>query len=81
MLGFFVAGWNILGTSVLSAMEQARAAFAASMLRGFVLILLCAFVLAALLGMTGVWLAYPTAEALTLAVTFAGLKKALKHTQ
>lgn len=81
MLGFFFAGWNILGTSVLSAMEQARAAFAASMLRGFVLILLCAFVLAALLGMTGVWLAYPTAEALTLAVTFAGLKKALKHTQ
>lgn len=78
MTGFFFAGWNIVGTSVLSAMEQARAAFAASMLRGFVLILLCAFALAALFGMTGVWLAYPAAEALTLMVTFAGLWKALR---
>lgn len=73
MLGFFFAGWNLLGTSALSAMEQARAAFWASMLRGFVLILLCAFVLAALFGMNGVWLAFPAAEALTLVVTFRGL--------
>ncbi|MDD7178605.1 MAG: MATE family efflux transporter [Lachnospiraceae bacterium] len=78
MTGFFFAGWNIVGTSVLSAMEQARAAFAASMLRGFVLILLCAFAMAALFGMTGVWLAYPAAEALTLVVTFTGLWKALR---
>lgn len=78
ILGFFFAGWNILGASVLSAMEEARAAFAASMLRGFILILLCAFVLAALFGMTGVWLAYPAAEALTLIVTFAGLRKVLR---
>ena len=78
MPGFFFAGWNMLGASVLSAMEQAKAAFVASMLRGFVLILLCAFVLAALLGMTGVWLAYPVAEALTLVVTFVGLGRALR---
>ena len=78
MLGFFFAGWNMLGASVLSAMEQARAAFAASILRGFVLILLCAFALAALFGMTGVWLSYPVAEALTLIVTLAGLWKALR---
>ena len=78
MPGFFFAGWNMLGASVLSAMEQARAAFAASMLRGFALILLCAFVLAAIFGMTGVWLAYPAAEALTLIVTFVGLRKVLR---
>lgn len=78
MLGFFFAGWNMLGASVLSAMEQARAAFVASMLRGFVLILLCAFVLAALFGMTGVWLSYPVAEALTLVVTLTGMRKALR---
>lgn len=78
MLGFFFAGWNMLGASVLSAMEQARAAFVASMLRGFVLILLCAFALAALFGMTGVWLSYPVAEALTLVVTLTGLRKVLR---
>lgn len=80
-IGFFFAGWNILGTSVLSAMEQAKAAFAASLLRGFVLILACAFTLAALFGMTGVWLAYPLAEALTLTVTVAGMWKALRTAQ
>ena len=68
----------MLGASVLSAMEQAKAAFVASMLRGFVLILLCAFVLAALFGMTGVWLSYPVAESLTLIVTFVGLGRALR---
>ena len=78
MLGFFFAGWNILGASVLSAMEQARAAFVASMLRGFALILLCAFVLAALFGMTGVWLSYPAAEALTLVVTLIYLYRVMR---
>lgn len=77
MIGFFFAGWNMIGASVLSAMEQAQAAFVASMLRGFVLILLCAFALAALFGMTGVWLSYPAAEALTLVVTLAGMWKCL----
>ena len=78
MPGFFFAGWNMLGASALSAMEQAKTAFVASMLRGFVLILLCAFVLAALFKMTGVWLAYPVAEALTLIVTLAGVKNVLR---
>ena len=68
----------MLGASALSAMEQAKTAFVASMLRGFVLILLCAFVLAALFKMTGVWLAYPVAEALTLIVTLAGVKNVLR---
>lgn len=77
MPGFLFAGWNILGASVFSAMEEARAAFVASILRGFVLILVCAFVLAAVWGMAGVWLAYPVAEALTLIVTFAGMRNVL----
>lgn len=79
MIGFFFAGWNMLGASALSAMEQARAAFVASILRGFVLILLCAFALAALFGMTGVWLSYPAAEALTLVVTMIALYRCTRQ--
>ena len=75
MLGFFFAGWNILGSSIFSAMEQARAAFLTSVLRGFVMIVLCTLVLAALFGMTGVWLAFPAAEALTLIVTLWYMKR------
>ena len=76
-LGFLFAGINILGTGVLSAAEAARGAFAASILRGFAAILVCAFGLSSLLGLTGVWLAFPAAELLTLPVTVWALWKAV----
>lgn len=75
--GFLFAGINVLGTGVLSATEAAREAFAASMLRGFVAILVCAFGLSALLGLDGVWLAFPAAELLTLPVTVWALRRAV----
>lgn len=76
-LGFLFAGINILGTGALSAVESAREAFAASILRGFGAILVCAFGLSALLGLTGVWLAFPAAELLTLPVTVWALWKSI----
>ena len=63
--GFLFAGFNIIGTGFLSATESAAWAFLTSVLRGFVAISLCAVILAALFGMTGVWLAFPVAELLT----------------
>lgn len=63
--GFLFAGFNIVGTGVLSATESAKWAFAASVSRGFVAIVLCAFALSVLMGMNGVWLAYPAAELIT----------------
>lgn len=76
-LGFLFAGINIVGTGVLSAVEAARWAFIASVLRGFVAIILCAFVLAFLFGMKGVWLAFSAAEFLTMVVTVAALQKSV----
>lgn len=72
-IGFFFAALNIVGTGYLSAAESARWAFTASILRGIVAITICAFTLSALLGMTGVWLAFPVAELITLAVTGIGI--------
>lgn len=74
-IGFLFAGINIVGTGILSAIESVKWAFAASMLRGFVAILCFAFVLSLFFKMTGVWMAFPAAELLTLFVTAAGLKK------
>lgn len=74
-VGFLFAGINIVGTGILSAVESVKWAFAASILRGFVVILCCVFVLSCLFGMTGVWLAFPAAELLTMLVTAAGLWK------
>ncbi|MFR4172077.1 MATE family efflux transporter [Fusicatenibacter sp.] len=63
--GFLFAGFNIIGTGFLSATESAAWAFITSVLRGFVAISLCALLLSALFGMTGVWLAFPVAEFIT----------------
>lgn len=66
--GIFFAGANIVGSSFFSATEKVREAFAVSMLRGFILITISAFVMSALFGMNGVWLAYMVAELSTCMV-------------
>lgn len=68
-IGFFFAGFNIVGTGFLSATDHPAAAFAASILRGVAAILICSVVLSYLFGMTGVWLAFVTAELITAVVT------------
>lgn len=73
--GFFFAGFNIVGTGILSATESAKWAFAASVSRGFAAIILCAFVLSYLFGMNGVWLAFPAAELATAVLVAAALVK------
>lgn len=76
--GFIFAGFNIVGTGFLSATERAGAAFVCAILRGAAAIVGFAFLLAALLGMTGVWLAFPAAELLTAAVTLTALLRRKK---
>ncbi len=72
-IGFFFAGINIVGTGILSAVESVKWAFTASISRGFVMILLSAFTMSAAWGMTGIWLAFPAAEFITMGMTFAGV--------
>lgn len=76
-IGFLFAAINIVGTGYLSAAENARWAFVASILRGIVAITVCAFTLSALFGMTGVWLAFPAAELITMMVTGIGIRKSI----
>ena len=60
--GILFSGINITGSSCFSAVENVKAAFAVSVLRGFVLIIFFAFVLSSLFGMNGIWSAYAAAE-------------------
>lgn len=71
--GFLFAGINIVGSAALSAVESVKAAFVASILRGFAAISVFAFLLSALFGLNGVWAAFPAAELITLSVTAFGL--------
>ena len=77
-IGFLFAGINIVGTAILSAVEAAKYAFAASISRGFVAIILFAFLLSALIGLNGVWLAFPAAEFVTMLITVYGLGKTMR---
>lgn len=77
-IGFLFAGFNIVATGYLSATGSAGWAFAASAMRGFIAIILCALVLSRLFGMIGIWMAFPGAELLTLLVTGCGLWKTQK---
>jgi putative MATE family efflux protein len=72
-IGFIFAGFNIVGTGILSATESAKWAFVSSITRGFIAIIICAFVLSALLGLDGVWLAFPAAESITSIVVIIAL--------
>lgn len=73
--GFLFAGCNLVGAGYLSATEKAKEAFAVSIARGIICIIVCAVVLAKLFGMTGVWLAFPAAEALTFVLLLFVMRK------
>ena len=60
--GFLFAGVNVVTAAFFSSVSQPGRSFAVSMLRGFVVILPMAFVLAAALGLDGVWLSMPASE-------------------
>ena len=62
------AGWNILLSMFFAATERALPAQVLSLLRGLVVIIPMAFLMAALWGMTGAWLAFPATEVLVCAV-------------
>lgn len=64
-IGYFFAGINIVVAAFFSAIEQPARGLTISLVRGFVAMLLFAFLLAAFFGMAGVWSAFPAAEAAT----------------
>lgn len=62
------AGFNIVLSMFFTSAEKAIPAQVVSLLRGFFLIIPAAFILAALAGTTGVWLAVPVTEGVVAAV-------------
>ena len=77
-IGFIFAGLNIFLSLAFSSMSKAAPAFIISIMRGFVVIIASVFLLSYLFKMTGVWLAFPVAEAITFIVSLSflvGIKK------
>lgn len=67
--GFIFAGVNIITAVFFGAWDKPAPSFIISALRGFVVIIPTAFIMAYLFNMTGVWLAFPVCEALVMAVS------------
>lgn len=63
--GFFFAGLNIVLASWFGAIERPVPSFMISILRGCIIMIPLLFLLAAVMGIQGVWMAYPLAEVLT----------------
>lgn len=65
-LGFVCFAINIVCIGYLQSVERARDASMTTLLRGFLLMPLCLIVLPLFMGDTGIWLATPLAELLTV---------------
>lgn len=77
-IGFLFAGLNIVLSNALSAVESVKWAFIVSISRGFVMILVMAFTLSKIFGLTGVWMAFPVAELITLVFAAVGMRPVMK---
>lgn len=64
-IGFFIAAINIVKSGFYSAIGKARASMAIALSRGVIMISVMAIVLSQLLGINGVWFAFPVSEMIT----------------
>lgn len=68
--GIFFAGLNIILATYFAATDKAKPAGTISILRGFIVILPLAILLANLFGINGLWISFPLAEFIVSIVSF-----------
>lgn len=75
--GFIFAGFNVITAVFFSSIEKPVPSFIISVMRGLAVVVPVVFALSAMLGMTGIWLAFPVTE-IIVAVTAFLMKKFAK---
>lgn len=75
MSSFFLSGFNVVTSFYFTATGRAGESAVISLSRGLVVLLICIFVLPVYLGMTGIWLAAPVTEAVTLGISVWCLRR------
>ena len=78
---FLFCGWNIFASSAFTALSNGKLSAVISFLRTFGLITLFLLFLPEVMGVTGVWLAVPAAEFITLLVSARFLGDVLKNSK
>ena len=79
MWSYILCGLNAIASFYFTSIGKAKESAVISSARGLVILLAAIFVLPAILGMNGVWLASPATEILTLVITLFYLKKDRKE--
>ena len=74
-LSFLCSGFNAVTSFYFTATGRALESAVISLSRGLVVLLVCIFLLPALWGMTGVWLAAPVTEGITLVLSLCYLRR------
>lgn len=69
MVSFFFSGINAITSFYFTSIGKAFESAVISLSRGLVVLLICIFALPVYLGMTGVWLAAPVTEGITIAIS------------
>lgn len=69
--GFVFFGINIVSIGYFQSVERDRPAMAITLLRGFILILICFLLMPRILGVPGIWLAVPFSEFITFLFVIA----------
>lgn len=75
MIAFLGSGFNIFTSGMFTAFSDGKTSAILSLLRTFVFFTIGIIILPKLLGVTGVWLVVPVAEALTLVMSMYYFKK------
>ena len=63
--GFIFFGINMVSIGYFQSVERDRPAMAVTLLRGYILILACFWIMPEFLGVPGIWLSVPAAEFVT----------------
>ena len=74
-VGFIFAAVNIISAGYFSAVDRGRESAVISVSRAVAAIIAFAFILSALFGTTGIWLAFPASELFTLMLTVFCMKR------
>lgn len=80
-IGFLPAGINIIIAAYLGATENPKASFIISIIRGCIGITVLAAVFGRIWKMTGIWLAFPVCEALTLLLAVKMWRNGIEQTK
>lgn len=75
VLGFLIAGVNIVTASYFSAVEKPKQSFVIAITRGCIGILFFGILLSTLFGMNGIWVAFSAAEGITVLFSLLFISK------